>query len=513
MIRFTKAKHKLIKPKQSIKKQAALQKLNSFLNQQEPEAVEFLYRDLQGMQNAITYKELREAYLAGGITDEQFEEWQLGYAAMVDTALKPGWEEAAAQAAAEVKAKYPDFVYDPSVSASMEWLNQHGAELVTNLKQEQKQAINTMIAHCSGYTAVTPDEAARIIRPTIGLTVPQAVANARYRETVKQAYLDAHPRANPATAEKKAADAAAKYGARQHRYRAQSIARTELAFGYNAGHHGAIKDAMSQGFMGDCTKTWLTAYDERVCPECSHMDNETVNIDAFFSNGVEVPPAHPQCRCAVAYEEIAWDNEDFIQGVVGNEYMGSQIDNYLTDPARLGDNTAEEKYNDFLNHGVKVKALGRGSLKGVEYPMGGGYRAGDGGNKYFQYHPADRSHHGGEYYKISTSQDGTKWFKMDGTLMDETVKKKAFEERIFDGLDFEKQEIETPGLGKFVCYKGSDGCFYRTHTNGDGETVIEYAETQGEAEKNAFWDADWFSGPEEDQISQIRMALAQYTTQ
>ncbi len=304
MIRFTKAKHKLIKPPQSIKKQSTLQKLNAYLNQTEPEAVEFLYRDLTGMQNAVTYKELREAYMAGSLTDAQFETWQTQYAQMVNNDLKPKWEAAANEAAEQMKAQYPYFLYNPQASASMDWISQHGAELVTNLAQEQKDAINTMIQHVSGYTAMTPDKAAMIIRPTIGLTVPQAMANARYREAVKEAYLQAHPKAKPETAEKKAKDAAAKYGAKQHRYRAQSIARTELAFGYNAGAYGATKDAQAQGYIGDCKKKWLTAFDERVCPYCAVMDEETRNMDELFSNGKMLPPGHPMCRCAVAYEEI-----------------------------------------------------------------------------------------------------------------------------------------------------------------------------------------------------------------
>ena len=117
----------------------------------------------------------------------------------------------------------------------MSFLRQHGAELVTNIVQEQRDALNAIIQHVSGYTNITPDEAARIIRPCVGLKKPQALANVRYREAVKQAYIKAHPHGKPETAEKRAADAAARYAARQHRYRAQNIARTELAFAYNAG--------------------------------------------------------------------------------------------------------------------------------------------------------------------------------------------------------------------------------------------------------------------------------------
>lgn len=312
MIRFTKAKTtpKPKKPKGG--KKAALNRLKSFLTAAEPEAVEILTSRLQEQSNAITYKELREAYLAGGITEKQFKKWQQDYSKLITSTLAPKWQAAAAAGAQQVKDKYPYFVYEPSVSAGMAFIKEHGAELVTNLANEQREALNAVIAHVSGYTAVTPDEAARIIRPCIGLTKPQALANTRYQEKVKNTIYEAHRKAHPhgspekaaQIAERKAREAAARYAARQHRYRAQSIARTELAYAYNAGHFGATKDAQAQGYIGDCVKIWLTAFDERVCPICSAMDEERRNMDEPFSNGKMLPPGHPQCRCAVAYEEI-----------------------------------------------------------------------------------------------------------------------------------------------------------------------------------------------------------------
>ncbi len=320
MIRFTKAQPKLKKAKQKSGKKTTLDKLKSFLAAEEPEIIEFFVSFWNAQSQGVTYKELREAYLSGGITEKQFKDWQKEYAELITSTLAPKWQHSADEAAAGVAAKYPGFVYDPTISASMDFIRQHSAELVTNLTQEQKDAVNALIAHVSGYTAVTPDEAARMIRPVIGLTKLQILANARYRETVKEAYMKAHPNGKPGTADKKAADAAARYAARQHRYRAQNIARTELAFAYNAGAYGATKDAQAQGYIGGCVKVWLTAYDERVCPRCSKMDGEKRNMDEPFSNGKMFPPGHPSCRCAVAYEEIP--NTNYSQG---NERLDFEI--------------------------------------------------------------------------------------------------------------------------------------------------------------------------------------------
>ena len=307
MIRFTKAKTKPTPKKQKGKKKAVLNKLKSFLTKAEPDVVKILLQNWQSQENSVTYKELREAYLAGGISQKQFEKWQMDYAKLVNTALLPKFQQAADTAAKAMEAEYPYFIYEPSISAAAQYVKQHGAELVTNLAMEQKNAVNAMIQHTTGYTQVTPDEAARMIRPCIGLTKPQAMANLHYRDRIKQAYLKANP-GKLITAEKKAKEAAARYAARQHRYRAMNIARTELAYAYNAGSYGATKDAQDKGYIGDCLKVWVTADDERMCDHCRRLDNEKRNMDELFSCGVMMPPAHPNCRCAVAYEEIEGTN-------------------------------------------------------------------------------------------------------------------------------------------------------------------------------------------------------------
>lgn len=341
MIRFTKAKPKPGRKKPEDGKKAALNRLKAFLAAAEPETVEFLLSNWRAQENAITYKELREAYLAGEITQKQFEKWQKDYAKLITGILAPMWEQAADAAAAELKVQYPDILYEPSVSAGMEFIRQHSAELVTNLAQEQRDAVNALIYHVSGYTAVTPDEAARIIRPCVGLTKPQALANARYREAVKAAYLKQHPHGKPGTAEKKAAEAAARYAGRQHRYRAQNIARTELAFAYNAGAYGATKDAQAHGYIGDCVKVWLTAYDERVCPVCAALDGEKRKMDEPFSTGKLLPPAHPSCRCAVAYEEIpgtlgsALPDDSTLDFEIAGQYTGERGANEIVWDDRL----------------------------------------------------------------------------------------------------------------------------------------------------------------------------------
>lgn len=64
--------------------------------------------------------------------------------------------------------------------------------------------------------------------------------------------------------------------------------------------------------------------------------------------------------------------------------------------------------------GFEIKPLARGSLRGLLFEEGGGFKINfeDGG--LLQYHPETKSHHGGAYYKISTGKGGTHRYGLDG---------------------------------------------------------------------------------------------------
>ena len=99
----------------------------------------------------------------------------------------------------------------------------------------------------------------------------------------------------------------------------------------------------------------------------------------------------------------------------GKIYAGEKIKGFIESPKSLGDTTHKEKHDDFISHGAEVKPLSRGKQKGIPYESGGGYKVnGEEDGQYFQYHPETGSHHGGEYYKISSGKSGTKHYDMDG---------------------------------------------------------------------------------------------------
>ncbi|MCD8308902.1 MAG: phage head morphogenesis protein [Clostridia bacterium] len=298
----------------------ALHRLNSFINGNDKRLVRFLIRTWNDQQAAITYKELREAILVGTMTEETFKAWQSDYVGFFNKYLKDTLINATTAGGKEIAAALlaGKDVYTPMLTGIDNWITVHGAEWITQMSNEAKEAVSTMIQY-SAKGNMTVDELARIIRPTIGLTEPQSIANATFyentKERIKKQLMEKNPTMKETTAEKQAAkraqESALRYAARQHRERAQMIAETELAYAYNKGTDDAIHQAVDEGLLPRMKAQWSTAADEGVCGICAALDGVEVDLgDSFEYKGrtlyqgqKQTPPAHPRCRCALCYVE------------------------------------------------------------------------------------------------------------------------------------------------------------------------------------------------------------------
>lgn len=305
--RICKVKPRLIYKanKKSVAAQHVLDKLNEFLRASTPEPVYFLTRFWDDQKNAITYRELREAILNGYIDEKTLAAWRQDYAKFVTDRLNPMWIAAMEAANAELIELY-SFLFDPTTETIQGWIAERGAQFVTRVTLEQKEAISALISQ-SPSGVWTVDELSRAIRPTIGLTEPQAKANLKYYNHVKESLMENNPGMKETTAAKKAQEAALKYAERQHRYRAYNIAQTELAYAYNFGAHEGMEQAQAEGLIGELNKKWSTAKNESVCPVCGALEGKEVPMEAYFEiNGLKfyLPPAHPGCHCAIEYVEV-----------------------------------------------------------------------------------------------------------------------------------------------------------------------------------------------------------------
>ena len=273
----------------------ALRKLRAFLDAAEPRLVYFLVNLWKDQGDAITYKELREAILVGEISEDYLAEWREDYSRFVTKRLLPEWEKAMAAAAANINADHPEWRYNPSAIGMYEWVQTRGAEFVTSVSETQIEGLRAVIRNAATLHTMSVDELARAIRPMVGLTLQQSIANLRYYEKL----------IGNGIKPKRALDLSIRYGARQHRYRAFMISRTELAFGYNKGMYEGVKQAQKDGYVGEARKVWATALDERVCDYCRTLEGKEIALDDEFdfktkltSPGIKLmPPAHVNCRC------------------------------------------------------------------------------------------------------------------------------------------------------------------------------------------------------------------------
>ena len=293
------------KIQKSMEADRVLRLLRSFLDENEPSLVRVLVHTWNTQGKAITYKELREAILSGDISADLLDEWMQDYSLFVAEHLQPAWEKAIVAAAAEMERKYPLFFFDPMATGVRAWTAAHAAEFVTNVTTTQIEGLRAVVRRAAALEDLTVDELARAIRPMVGLTKQQTVANLNYYNNLIKNGM----------AEQKALDKSIRYAARQHRYRGYNIARTELAFAYSKGAHEGTKQAQAAGLLGECVKVWCTASDERTCTICAALDGKEVAMDEDFdfytklertNPGIRrTPPAHPSCRCAVMYVEVS----------------------------------------------------------------------------------------------------------------------------------------------------------------------------------------------------------------
>lgn len=306
------------KGRKRLKTQASIEildRLNGYLEENTAEPVEFLVSFWKDQEDAFTYKEIRQAILDGAISESTLRDWMQDYSIMVSEKMYPVWQKAmvgGSHGQPIMDAFAEEFVFDLNTPPVMAWINERGAEFVTSVTTEQKNAIKAMLSqHVNG--TYTVDELSRVIRPCIGLTESQAKANLRYYNTVKNKLLEQHPKMKPENARKKAREAAVKYAERQHRQRAFDIAQTEMAFAYNKGADEGIRQAQSQNLLGVMEKRWSTSGDSNVCSICRALDGTQIGMDAEFDFKGKVlfagqkltPPAHPRCACAVQYIEIS----------------------------------------------------------------------------------------------------------------------------------------------------------------------------------------------------------------
>ena len=283
----------------SNEEESVLQQLSDYLDSHMSSPALILARLWKDQQAAVTYRDIREAIRNGDISEELMEAWIQDYSRMAADSFLPAWMQAAEAGAKSQPAtqELAGYAFNPREKGVRKWAVEHAGEFITSISESQRQAVRAMIGR-SVDGRYTVDELSRVIRPCVGLNQPQAEANLRYYETVRDDLLENHPRMTAESAQQQAREKALKYAERQHRQRAYMIAETELAAAYNGGNELTIQQAQKQGKLGAVRRIGSTADDERVCTRCASKHGKEIPAE----DGI--PPWHPRCRCAIAYEPI-----------------------------------------------------------------------------------------------------------------------------------------------------------------------------------------------------------------
>ena len=293
--------------KKSEESQRVLDALDAYLEGNIDEPVRWLVRFWQDQAAVMLYRELREIVIGETDPESLFDIWFQDYSKMLSERMTPVWEQAFLEGWKNNSLFCGAEDVISSESWVRSWIVDHTGDLITNCCNEQVSAIRYLIAEAESLN-MSSAETARYIRPTIGLTERQAAANLKYYNSIKERLTTDHPRMKPESIERKAREAASKYAERQQQYRAEPIARSEIAHAYHHGADAFVREAVTTGNLPEMEKEWSTALDGHVCASCAALEGTKIGMDDEFKTvsgrreiATSIPPLHPRCKCAVKY--------------------------------------------------------------------------------------------------------------------------------------------------------------------------------------------------------------------
>jgi len=194
--------------------------------------------------------------------------------------------------------------FDAARPEAAAWASQEAGKLVTEIIGSQRDVIRILVSDDSP-TAKSPAGMARDLRDVVGLTSEQSgwVQNHRERE-LSRLIGDGKPFNQAMDLADKSTE---RYQKKIHRYRTETIARTETLRASNEGRNLAWAQGVEEGFIDpDAGKQWSAELDGRVCDRCSALNGVTVKLKGSFSAGD--PPLHPSCRCTVVLVDVIPDD-------------------------------------------------------------------------------------------------------------------------------------------------------------------------------------------------------------
>lgn len=350
--RFMKPKTRIVPIKKSEEDQEVLDKLQEYLDSALEEPVRFLVRFWKDQAAVLTYKELRKIAVSEEFPEEIMKDWRQDYSRLLRDKMTPVWEEAV-KAGIQSNPVLQGMRFDTRELVG-DWITEHTAEMVTRVTDDQVKAIRYIVGESVTYK-MGADETARYIRPIVGLTEQQTAANIKYYNNIKAQMAADHPRMKPGSIEQKARDAAAKYASKQHRTRADTIARTEIITAYHEGNDRGVRECIYDGRLPKMKKVWSTSLDAKVCSACQALEGVELDMDKEFSAKswrktvtTSIPPLHPRCACAVKYVESSEKDGIMVSGARITDVFSKEAEQF-----------AEMYYEEIRSFSTDVKKIAR----------------------------------------------------------------------------------------------------------------------------------------------------------
>lgn len=119
----------------------------------------------------------------------------------------------------------------------------------------------------------------------------------------------------------------------RYRHFAERLAVTETVNAYNEFALVGM-DQLEQEDPG-YFKRWDAAVDGRTCPNCQEYDGLLAKLDANFRGGIDHPPLHPRCRCAVVVWRKEWKEQTYKDDLIKSVSGGKEPKGVASVPHRL----------------------------------------------------------------------------------------------------------------------------------------------------------------------------------
>lgn len=168
---------------------------------------------------------------------------------------------------------------------AIKWMRKRSLGLIKNdMTPEQKKVVRDILDE-SFEQGLRMEESYQVIKSNIGLTTREQGAVYKRRLLHEEAGL-------PTDRVDHLTDA---YREKLLMGRASRIARTETQFAQAEGRRESWRLAQDEGILPPVEREWMAVATN--CDICTPLDGTMAPIDGEYADGIQAPPAHPNCVC------------------------------------------------------------------------------------------------------------------------------------------------------------------------------------------------------------------------